>query len=94
MKSLKILAIARNLTTLKDQLNRIENSCGTIGSSLVRRALENNGRAYIEQQSLVIAIDTSDGENAIADNFILIDENTQSPLLHSLLKKYNQANNL
>lgn len=88
MKPLKILAIAKNLSTLNDQLDSVAIACGAVGSRLVKSAIANDGHVHIDQEDLVLAIETSDGEDAITDNFNLIDEDIQRPLIYSLLKTY------
>ncbi|HAD04173.1 MAG: hypothetical protein A2X84_08670 [Desulfuromonadaceae bacterium GWC2_58_13] len=60
--------------------------CGSIGRLIAKAVLDGNGQALVRLKDIRMAIDTTDGVNALLDNFDLTDPLTQSPLLFALLK--------
>lgn len=60
--------------------------CGSIGRLIAEKVLAGNGQALVPRSHIRVAIDTTDGVNALLDNFDLTDPDTKSPLLFALLR--------
>lgn len=85
----KVLVVARegvDLVKLSGSESPLSVPCGIIGRMISRQVLDGGGKALIRAGDIKMAIDTTDGVNAIHDNFNLLDERTHEPLLHALLK--------
>ena len=84
-----VLVVARegvDLVKLSSSESPMSVPCGTIGRMIATKALDGGGKAMVRAGDIQMAIDTTNGVNAIHDNFNLMDELTQEPLLHVLLK--------
>ncbi|GAB4056971.1 hypothetical protein [Uliginosibacterium sediminicola] len=85
----KILVVARdkaNLVKLSSRDSPMIVQCGTIGRTIAQKVLDGGGKAVVLASEIKMAIDTTDGANAIQDNFDLFENRTKEPLLHYLLK--------
>lgn len=84
-----VLVVARtgtNLVKLSSGEGPMMVPCGVIGPMIASKVLNGSGSALVSASEIRLAIDTTDGMNALLDNFDLLDEHTRGPLLHSLLK--------
>lgn len=84
-----VLVVARHgidLVKLSSSESTMSIPCGAIGRMIAAKVLDGGGKAMVRARDIKMAIDTTDGVNAIHDNFNLLDERTQEPLLYLLLK--------
>lgn len=84
-----VIVIARTTADpalLAGQPSPLDNACGAMGRSIAEKVRAGGGKARVPVRDIRIAIDTTDGVNALTDNFDLIDEQSQSPLLHALIR--------
>ena len=92
MKSNKdrmVLVLARSgadLNKLSSSESPMELACGSVGRHIAQAVLDGNGQAVVPISHIRMAIDTTDGVNAVLDNFDLIDLPTRSPLLFALIR--------
>lgn len=85
-----VVVVARRparLALLASNPSPLENACGAIGRIIAEKVHLGGGKALLPVDQIMPAIDTTDGVHAILDNFDLIDERTQSPLLHALMRE-------
>jgi hypothetical protein len=60
--------------------------CGSVGPLIAKKVLDGNGLALIQISHVRMAIDTTEGVNALFDNFDLTDPHSMNPFLFVLLK--------
>jgi hypothetical protein len=84
-----VLVMARSgadLVKLSSSDSPMKGPCGTIGPIIAKEVLDGNGQALVPLSYIQTAIDTTDGVNALLDNFDLTDPHTRSPLLFALIR--------
>jgi hypothetical protein len=83
-----VLVVARpgaDLVKLSSYPSLMEGPCGQVGPMIATKVLQGKGSALVPRSHIRIATDTTDGVNAILDNFDLFDPDSQRPLLFDLL---------
>lgn len=75
-----------DLVKLSSSNSPMELPCSAIGQIIAQKVLDGNGQAFVPLSHIRIATDTTDGVNALLDNFDLIDQKTKSPLLFALIR--------
>jgi hypothetical protein len=84
-----VLVVARDgadLVKLSSSGSPMSVPCGLMGPIIATKVRDAGGQALISVGDIRVAIDTTDGLNAVLDNFDLLDERTRGPLLHLLMK--------
>ncbi|MDD2582002.1 MAG: hypothetical protein PHR66_08420 [Desulfuromonadaceae bacterium] len=74
-----------DLVKLSSSDSPLKVRCGATGRLIAEAVLNGNGQALVPISHIRMAIDTTDGVNAILDNFDLNDTNTLRPLLFALI---------
>jgi len=74
-----------NLEVLSQSDNLLRNTCGNIGTLIVKKVIDGRGVAVISRNELLLALDTKQGTNILQDNFELLDAESERPLLFTLL---------
>lgn len=88
-KELMVHVMARpgaDLVKLSSNDSPMKLPCGATGPLIAKDVLDGKGQALVPMSRIRMAIDTTDGVNALLDNFDLIDPHTRSPLLFALIK--------
>ncbi len=91
---IQLIVFARDLDNLRNNQNLIERLfvvCGTIGSFVAKRVIENNGNTQIALSKLRMGFDTQSGAEALFDNFKISVAETGEPLINFLAKEVLRA---
>ncbi len=75
-----------DLVKLSSSDSSMKLPCGAIGPLIAKNVLDGNGQALVSIKHIRMAIDTTDGVNALLDNFDLNDPHTERPLLFALIR--------
>ena len=82
-----IARLGVDLVKLSTSNSPMELPCSAIGRIIAQKVLDGNGQALVPLSHIRIATDTTDGVNALLNNFDLIEQKTKRPLLFALIRK-------